>query len=469
MFVEEYSDFIARLQFENLPDRVVKKAKSTLLDFLAAGLAGFHKGHIGHIVLNYLRQKKGTRECTIIGSGDRLACDDAAFANGVFAHSVELDDGYRFGTLHPSVSVVPAALAVGEKLQVNGRDLLTAIVVGYEVLLRIGASINSENSHLLRGFHTTSTCGPFGAATATAKLLGLGSQETMYALSIAGLQGAGLQEMLTENPMIKPFQAGKASQSGVIAGFLAQLGAKGPKTILSGKRGFLRAMCDSYDPAVLTDGLGEQYKILETYTKPYPTCRHVHPSIDLALQLRNEQSVDYRDIRTIEINTYSVAIGETGAIICPKDEEEAKFSIPYAVAIALRTGKASIECFELPWLRDPDVLALARTVRIRLSETFDETYPKSRGAEMVIYLRNGKEVRGKTDLPKGEPETELSWGEVKDKFIECSKEVLTPRCRTTVCSLIEDLDLSSDSDVVFRLLIASSSDIGAAARRESLG
>jgi 2-methylcitrate dehydratase PrpD len=446
--IEKYSDFITELKFNDLPDRVVKKAKCTLLDFLAAALAGFHKGHIGHIVLDFLRNKKAIRESTVIGSGDRLACDDAALANGVFAHSVELDDGYRYGTLHPSVSVVPAALAVGEKLRVNGEQLLSAIVVGYEILLRIGASINKENSHLLRGFHTTSTCGPFGAAAATAKLLGLNAQETIYALSIAGLQGAGLQEVLSENPMIKPFQAGKASQSGVIAGFLAQLGAKGPKTILSGKRGFLRAMSDSHDPTILTDSLGAKYKILETYTKPYPTCRHVHPSIDLALKMQREHSIDYKEIEKIEIHTYSVAIGETGAITCPRDKEEAKFSIPYAVAVAFRTGKASIECFESPWLRDPEVLALARTVRLSPSETFEEAYPKSRGAEMLVDLRSGKEVKEETDLPKGEPETELSWYEIKAKFTECSKAVLSPRIRIQVCRIVGNLELLTSSDVV---------------------
>lgn len=448
MCIEEYSNFITRLEFNDLPDQVVEKAKRTLLDFLAATLAGFHKGRIGHLVLDYLRHKQGLRECTIIGSGDKLPCDDAALINGIFAHSVELDDGYRYGTLHPSVSVVPAVLAVGEKLRANGEEILTAIVVGYEILLRIGASINKDNSHLLRGFHTTSTCGPFGAAAATAKLLGLNAQETIYALSIAGLQGAGLQEMLSENPMIKPFQVGKASQSGVIAGFLAQLGIRGPKTILSGKRGFLRAMCNSYDPTILTDCLGEEYKILETYTKLYPTCRHAHPSIDLALRLKSEHSIDYEEIEKIKIYTYSVAIGETAAITCPRDEEEARFSIPYAVAVAFRTGKASLECFESPWLRDPEVLALARTIEVSLSDAFEETYPRSRGAEMVVLLRDGKELRNRTDLPKGEPETELSWNEIKEKFSECSKEVLAPHSRIHVCKLVGSLELLTNSDLV---------------------
>lgn len=454
MYVEQHADFITKLEFDDLPPEVVRKAKCTLLDFLAAGLAGFHKGHMGHMVLDFLRRKRGIPESTVIGSGDGLACDDAAWANGVFAHSVELDDGYRYGTLHPSVSVVPAALAVGERLRVSGQELLSAMVVGYEILLRVGASINAGNSHLLRGFHTTSTCGPFGAAAATAKLLGLNAQETIYALSIAGLQGAGLQEMLSGNPMIKPFQAGKASQSGVIAGFLAQLGAKGPKTILSGKRGFLGAMCDSYDPTILTNGLGENYMMLDTYTKPYPTCRHVHPSIDLALRLRSEHQVDYEDIERIAVRTYSVAIGETGAIVCPRDEEEARFSIPYAVAVAFRTGKASIECFEAPWLRDPEVLALAQAVTVSLSQAFEEAYPRSRGAEMLVTLRSGREVKQEIDLPKGEPETALSWDEIKGKFNECSKAILPVRNRAYVCGLVERLEVLPHSDVVSRMMKA---------------
>ena len=267
--------------------------------------------------------------------------------------------------------------------------------------------------------------------------------------------------------MIKAFQAGKASQSGVIAGFLAQLGATGPKTILSGKRGFLRAMCDSYDPTILTNGLGEKYKILETYTKPYPTCRHVHPSIDLALRLRSEHSVDYREIEKIEIHTYSVAIGETGVIICPRDEDEAKFSIPYAVAVTFRTGKASIECFESPWLRDPEVLALARSVKVIFSEAFEKGYPRSRGAEMVVCLRSGKEVRERTDLPKGEPETELSWNEIKAKFTECSKAVLSPRSRIHVCRLVESLELLTNSDVVPGMLKSLSASMDTQGTRQS--
>ena len=216
-----------------------------------------------------------------------LRTADAALVNGTASHAFELDD-YHNAKLHPGAVVMPAAIAVAEKLDASGADLVTAIAAGYEVMIRSSLALNPSAARL-RGWHLTGVCGPFGAAAACASLLKLNTEQTAWALGLAGTQGAGLWAFNADGTMSKRLHAGKAAHSGVLAAELAQLGFTGPTQIYEFEDGgVLKAFSDASDPAPLTQDLGAVYHLDKTSIKPYSCCGSTHSYIDAALALRKK-------------------------------------------------------------------------------------------------------------------------------------------------------------------------------------
>ena len=413
-FASLMGDFYASIDFKSLPELVVLKARRVLVDFLATMAVGIKIGPIVPVLNHYFIRTGGIEESTILGISEKLPAANAAFCMGAIGHSVELDDGHRFGTCHPAVAVIPAALTVGERNQKSFKEIITAIVKGYDIMLRVARSINP--SHLNRGFHTTGTAGVFGSAIACAHLLGMDSLDTTYCLSLAGLQSCGLQEMLHDHPSIKPIQAGRAASAGVMAGDLIMLRARSPRTIFEGKHGWLKAMCDQYSEEALIGELGQRWEILYTYTKLYPTCRHCHPAIDLAIAIRGQLlDIDLSEIKDINVKTYSVALSEVAEKVVPRNFEEALFSMPFSLAIALREGDVGLHHFSPANLRDESLIKLAKKVHISLDKEIDSNYPLHRGAILQIILNDRKSFEKQTQLPKGEPELPLTDDELFGK------------------------------------------------------
>jgi len=176
----------------------------------------------------------GREEATIIGSSVKVPMANAALVNGAVSHVVELDDGHRIAKGHPGVTVISAALAVAESLGATGKELITAVVAGYDIFVRVASSINP--SHLNKGYHTTGTCGTLAAAAAASSLLKLGEIQTANALGLAGIQASGLLEVTIDGQMAKVLNAGKAAYGGVLAALLAKENAEGPKSVIEGKK-----------------------------------------------------------------------------------------------------------------------------------------------------------------------------------------------------------------------------------------
>jgi 2-methylcitrate dehydratase PrpD len=370
-----------------------------------------------------------------------LPAANAAFCLGAFAHSVELDDGHRFGTCHPSVSIIPAALTVGERQQKSFKEVITAIIKGYDMTLRVARSINP--SHLNRGFHTTGTAGVFGSAIAYAHLIGMDNLDTTYCLSLAGLQSGGLQEMLHDHPSIKVIQPGKAASAGVMAGDLVKLGAKSPRTLFEGKHGWLKAMTDQFSKEALLGELGQRWEIVQTYTKLYPTCRHCHPAIDLAIALREQLlDTDLSEIKTINVKTYRVAISEVAEIIIPNGFEEALFSLPFSLAIALREGDVGIQHYSPVNFSDESLIKLAKKVHISLDQEIDSKYPLHRGAIVQIIMNDGKSIEKQTHLPKGEPELPLTDEELFGKVQRITSPFYQDSFSERLWHIIVDSDIA---------------------------
>lgn len=445
--LEQLAEFYAKLGPGDIPEAVLFKARLTLLDHLGVYVAGFQHGVLVPALLAYAKGVDRRSEVSVLLTGNRTDAETAALVSGAVAHSVELDDGHRYGTAHPAVVVIPPVLAMAEKMGSSLSSVLAAIAVGYDWMLRTARAINP--SHLQRGFHTTSTTGTIGSAAATAHLLGFDSKKMANSVSIAALLSSGIQEMLHSNPAIKAFQVGRSAQAGILSADMVNLGALGPRSVYEGEHGWLKAMTDHFREADLTGELGSRWEIMDTYTKLYPTCRHCHHAIDLALEWFHE-GVDCERIARISICTYSVAAREVGATQMPCSVDEAMFSIRYAVALALLMG--SVDMQTIPrMLADSEVSKLMAKMDLVISEAQDCAYPEERGCEMELVFDDGRSIVKKTRLPKGEPDTPLTAQEVRAKFLQITKPLLDRHQGEEIWSGIIDVDDGSEIGHIFSL------------------
>jgi aconitate decarboxylase len=255
----QLATFVSELSYNELPQEVIELAKTCILDALGSIFLGATLPW-GKIMTEYVKSVAGRPESIVIGSNERVGAAHAALANGTMGHGFEIDDVLICALHHPGVVVVPAALAMAERENSTGKELLAAVVAGYEVMNRVGKAVGTE-SHVMRGFLPTGTNGPFGAAAAAGKLLHLTGDRMTDALGIAGNQSGGLFEGVKEGRMTKRFAAGWAAQNGIIAADLAKLGFTGSSTVLEGEWGYLKAFSDGADPSPLAKKLGESFNI----------------------------------------------------------------------------------------------------------------------------------------------------------------------------------------------------------------
>jgi len=414
---QELADYYANLETAAIPPQVINKGREALVDFIGVLVTGYREGVFPPLLDSYLQGLHGLQESTWLSRNIKTPSIDAATSMGAAAHAVELDDGYRFGTSHPAVAVIPAALALCEREGKSFPDLIRAIIIGYDVMLRLSSSINP--SHWKRGYHSTSTCGVFGSAFAAASLLGLNAEQTAHAAAIAGLQSAGLQEMLHSNPAIKPFQVGKASANGLMAAELAALGARGPLSLFEGEHGWLAAVTDHFNREALFTGLGTEFEILNIYTKIYPTCRHCHAAIDLALVAQAELPGSCGEIDQITVKTYDIAIAEVGKIYCPTTYDDAMFSLPFSVALALKNGKVTLQDYHDKNYQDPVLKEIQQKIKIEPDQDMNEKYPNERGCSLAITTRSDSTWQKAVKLPRGEPESPFLPQELFNKLSDC--------------------------------------------------
>jgi 2-methylcitrate dehydratase PrpD len=411
-FNDYLAEFYSDCELDSIPSPVVQKAKLTLVDYLFVYVAGYHNGVLKDAILKYASDRIRNQESTILLSGIKADAEIATLVSGLVSHSVELDDGHRYGTAHPAVVVIPAAMAIAEKEKASFNDLIKAIIIGYDIMLRLSRSINP--SHLKRGFHSTSTTGTIGAAAAAASILKFDANDFAHAIAIAGLLSSGLQEMLHGNPSIKAFQVGRSAQSGLLAAQFVTYGGKGPASIFEGQHGWIKAMADSFDQSSLLGELGERWEIMNTYTKLYPTCRHCHHAIDLAIKAF-QAGLTIDKIEKVRVKTYTVGIAEVGMIKRPNNLEDAMFSLAYSISIAFTTGFVTLEHLE-KFLSDKSLLSFSEKIEIIPDAEMDEKYPAERGCVLEIKSKTAELFTYETHLPKGEPDTPLSKDEYLNKF-----------------------------------------------------
>ena len=443
---QHLAEFCTRLDYDHLPAEVVDRAKYFFLDYLGVAVRG-SLSESSHPLYRLADSLASAGRGTVLGRAETVNFPYAALANGTSAHSLELDDTHQAGSIHLGVSVFSAALAVAEQVGASGRDFLTASVVGFEVAARLAMALK-PTEHYGRGFHPTATCGTFGAAASAAKLLGLSEAQLLSALGIAGSQSAGSMEFLAEGAWTKRLHPGWAAFSGVHAALLAKEGFIGPRTILEGRDGFLKAYGLRPDPRKISAGLGEDFQILRTAVKPHACCRYTQAPIDAVLSIVQEH-----DVQPEQVERVTIGMLETGIpVICepaarksrPTNVVEAQFSLPFGVAVALLKRRAGLDEFSEAMLADAAVGALMSKVGYEPDPQLEKNYPKEWPAWARVSLNTGHEVSAQVRFPKGDPENPLSWDELTAKYVDLATAVWTDARADRVCEAVRGLEDASD-------------------------
>ena len=410
----ELADWISTLKFDDLPQRTRDVARIALLDTLGAGLYGFNTPWTQKLLTWVKRGGSGTEARVWTEQAASLRSADAALVNGVAVHAFELDD-YHNAKLHCGAAVIPAALAVAERLNSSGRDLLTAIVAGYEVMIRSSLALNPSAARL-RGWHLTGVTGPFGAAAACAVLLKLNAEESAWALGLAGTQGAGLWAFNADGTMSKRLHPGKAAHSGVLAAELAQLGFSGPTSIYEFEDGgVLKAFSDHSDPAPLTRDLGRVFHVDNNSIKPYCCCGSTHAYIDAALALRKKLGAPWDTRKKVRVGTCKVVDVQCGFDYVPSSALNAQMSLRYAVAVALMDGAALPAQFTDAKMNDPAIVGLAQGMTLVPDPELDKLYPKD-FAGWVAVEHNGTWERVDILNPTGSIHVPIDAAGITEKF-----------------------------------------------------
>ena len=428
----ELAEFLVRTKFEDIAGNVLQHAKLCILDWLGASLAGSVETP-GKIVRSLIRELGGKKESTIIGSHAKTSCLNAALANGISGHTLELDDVNEAAIIHPAAAVIPAALAIAEHCGSGGRDMITAVVLGYEAEVRLGTALNPSHYDY---WHPTGTCGTFGATAAAGKLLGLAKERMAQALGIAGTQAAGLIE--TFGTMSKPLNAGRAAQSGVLAALLAHKAYTSTTQILDSKIGYCYAASREPKLNELTEKLGTRYAILKTCFKRHASCGHTHGAIDALQSIASKYHVKPDTVEQIAVETYPIAVNVVGNKPEPVTSSEAKFSLHYCLAASLVFGRVGLEEFSEERLREPQVRELSKKVVVKTGEEFANAVLGS--ARVTVRDARGRCMSVKVWVPKGYPDNPMTASELKQKFRRLACIALPQSQVEKIVRKVENLD-----------------------------
>jgi 2-methylcitrate dehydratase PrpD len=438
-YTRELVEFLHPLQASGLPAEVLDRARYFLLDYLACAIRGSRE-ESSAAVQRMVERMGGSGCATVIGTRIRTIPGLAAMANGASAHAIEQDDTHSGGSIHLGATMYSAALALAETMPETSSDtVLAAVVAGFEAAARIAMAVQPKEHYAL-GFHMTATCGVFGAAITSAKLLGLTSEQTLAAVGIAGSMAAGSMEFLADGAWTKRIHPGLAAQNGIQAALLAAEGFTGPLRILEGRDGFLHGYSRNPVPERLTDGLGESFEILHTAVKPHACCRYMQGPIDAVLAIMQEHNFQASQIHRIE-----VAVLEAGWGILaeprvkkysPESVVDAQFSMPFGAAVAAIDGFAGLAQFTVEKARSPKIRELINKVELVKDPGIEATFPQEWPARVTIELDSGQRHEKFVRYPKGDPENPLSWDEMAAKFRALAGAVLTPeRCDEVIAAI----------------------------------
>src|SRR5438552_963147 len=449
--IERLAAYSTTERFDTLPAAAVGAARLAILDTLGVMLAGSPEDTAVR-ARTLLAHRRGTPEATVVGTPLRAPVEDAAFANGTAAHALDYDDVQASLSGHPSAPILSPALAVAERAGASGADLITAFVVGVEIESKLGRAINP--AHYEVGWHSTATCGVFGAAAATSKLLGLSTEQIVHAMAIAASMASGIKANFGTDG--KPLHGGHASGCGVEAALLAQAGVTGNPEALEHTDGFGSTHGGGAKPlwGETVTGLGEPHEIVSPGigVKRFPSCASTHQSLDATLALMAEHAIAPAAVDAVECGVFYLAPHQ---LIYDRADTglQGKFSMPYCVSVALLDRTVGLAQFADERVQRADVQALMPKVRmfVHPEQTTRECLP-TRFSEVTITLKDGRRLQKRVAQAKGQPKNPLTTGELEAKFRDCASRVLPAERTESVLSAVRALETVPDVSVLARAL-----------------
>ena len=439
---QSLADFVCRTEYGDVPREVVRKAKYAVRDFIGVTLAGSVEP-ISEVLRTLLQQELAKPESTVLGLGIKTTCRNAALANGTLGHVLDYDDQDSQTIGHPSATLLPSILAIGERERRNGKELLAAYVVGLEVECKIGLAMNPR--HYRCGWHSTGTLGAFGAVAAAAKMLNLKKEEVVSAFGIVGSLASGLRQNF--GTMMNAFHAGRAAENGVLAALLAKEGFTSSNQILEGEWGFFKVLEGGNKDRLrsLPQRLGRPFTLLHPGLdfKKYPSCGCTHAAMDAIISIATEQNLKESDIAEVLCRTVPLA-HDTLVYRDPKTYLEAKFSLDFCLALAFQKGEAYLADFTMHQVEDPQIRSLMEEVRVRYDKKLEKCYGVSLGAVVSVKTKDGRKFKKRVEFPKGSSKNRLTDDEFKTKFKDCAGRRLPSDRIEHLERLLSDLENLND-------------------------
>lgn len=406
-------DLVA-LQPEQLTTEDIDQLKRLILDYAAVTLCGSLQPW-GRKLTAWARQHGASGRAVLIGSGDRAGAATAGLVNGTSAHGYELDDTHESSHSHPGAVVITAALAVGAERGASGRDVMTAILAGYEVMTRLGMAAG-PNATGETGFHATCLFGPFGAAAAAARLMGLDAGQLAQAWGIALSMTGGASQFAFEpkGTMVKRMHGGIPAQNGIIAAQLAGLGVAGPVRAFEGEHGFFHLYGRNPDPTILMRPKDEPFQIHRMSFKPYSCCRKFHSLIDALESATDGFTVDPKAIDRITVYSPTGSI-EKHQMKRPDSVMAAQYSMPYIVGATLAYGARRYDAYGPEHHGDRKILDIVDRVEAKLDTSLDRYLADSMPNRVTVHMRDGSERKETVIESLGSPERPLSMDGLAEK------------------------------------------------------
>lgn len=406
----EFLKNIDEVKQKKIPEKVIARAKRSLLDYLAVTCAGteFQKEKLKKYYI-FAEPEEGMFK--VIGTKKKVVLKEAVFLNGLNSHALDFDDGTNSGIIHLGSPIFSLLIPLAQQHKISVNDMLKAAVIGYEASYTMAVSI--QPGHKAMGYHATGTCGVLGATIAASYMLNFSEEDRFQAFAAACVSATGMLKVLDNGSELKPYNVAKTALLALTSLQLAKSGFRGDADPLGG-RGFLKMMTGNKDVELKPVLLNGTYAIMKSYTKPYASCRYTHPAVEAAIHLKNRYDLKAEDVERIDIRTYSLAVfGHEHTEI--SGSYSAKMSIPYATAVGLIYGKAGLQEFSEETVRNAEILSLTRKIHVMSDDELSKVFPDIQAAIVNVKTKD-KVFSDRVDFPKGEPENPLTDEEFRARY-----------------------------------------------------
>ncbi len=415
------AEFVVKTSLEDCPAEAIARVRRAALDTLGVMLAGAGEP-VAQLVRRVVRAEGGIALATVVATALKTAPGWAALANGAAGHAHDFDDT-NFALLgHPSVPLLSVAMAAAETEMAGGRALVLGYILGFEIDVALGTALNPD--HYTRGWHATSSIGTLGCAAAAARIMGLDLVQTRHALAIAASHASGLKENF--GSMTKPYHAGHAARNGILAAQLAREGMTASETALEGKQGYAAAFGGAHGLDQALESLGRRWHLVDSgiAVKPYPSCALTHSAIDALIDLRAEHRLSSRDVVAVQVGVTRV-VPDVLAHSRPTTALERKFSMQYCAAAALAEGRVDFGSFTDGEIANAETRELMERVAMVVDPGLPQGVEQHAWSRVTVKLRDGRTLATHARGARGHPDTPLSDGALRDKFLACARTVLS--------------------------------------------